>query len=299
MDSPPIKSGDTIGVMAPSSFVEPGDLDAARRAFEAAGYKIILHPQCFERHGQSAGTHESKIAALHELWADQDIKAVIAAGGGNRALHLLEMIDYGLIAAHQKVFMGFSDGTALLNAIYAKTGLVTCHGPVFRHLGEPEKFQNALQYLSGRCENIPLDGATVLHAGTATGKLIGGNLSVFQYLVGTAFLPDCHGAILFLEDCGEETSRIDRMLLHLKRAGLFNQAAALIFGAFTDMKDTGRPFGFSVEELIREHTAGLDIPILINAPFGHGKNLPVFPVGKEVRLESAALPPFLSGLQSG
>lgn len=276
--------GDKIGVMAPSSHVELCDLDKAGTVLENKGFKVFIHPQSLARLQQSAGSHAEKIAALHELFADPSVKAIIAAGGGNRALHLLDKIDYNLIEENPKILMGFSDVTALLNAIYAKTGLTTYHGPVFKKLADYEPLDAMLAVLAGEKATYDLRPARVIREGEARGPMIGGNLCLFQYLCGTAFMPDADGAILFLEDCNEELSRIDRMLLHLRRMGVLERICGLLLGEFSDMKDTGRPFGFTLEDLVREHTDGLNIPIVMDAPFGHGKNLPVFPVGGMARL---------------
>lgn len=290
MTYPPfLKLGDTIGVMSPSSYVEKEDIDAGVAVLEQRGFKVYVHPQTFERHNQSAGTNDQKIAALHALAADDTIKAVVFAGGGNRALHLLDKIDFNLIAAHPKIYMGFSDCTVLLNAIYARTGIVTFHGPIIKRLAKNPELDFNLRFLIGEEKSIPLNGARILKRGATTGTLIGGNFSAFRRLIGTTEMPDATGAILFLEDVGEELSRIDADLCFYKRSGIFDKIHGLIFGQFSDMKDTGRPFGFTFEEIIAEHTANLNIPVLIDAPFGHAKGLPVFPIGANAKLDGTTL----------
>lgn len=284
-----LKIGDTIGIMAPSSYVEQADIEAGAAILKRHGFEVFIHPQTFERLNQSAGTHDAKIAAFHDLVANPDIKALFFAGGGNRALHLLDHLDFDLIRTHPKIYMGFSDATVLLNAITARTGLVTYHGPVVKYFAKNAEIEFNLRLLKGEENIIPLTGAGHLHSGHAEGWLMGGNLSAFRRLIGSTEMPDATGAILFLEDIGEETSRLDADLCYLRRSGLLGKLSGLIFGHFTNLKDTGRPYGFTFDEIIKEHTNGLKIPVLINAPFGHGGNLPAFPIGAKARLEGTSL----------
>lgn len=141
----------TIGVFAPSSYVEQEDIEASAALLEARGYSVFVHPQTYARHGQMAGTGAEKLAALHELYARADIDIIWAAGGGNRALNLLDQIDYAQVNASPKSLIGFSDVTALLNAVTAHTGQTTYHGPVFKQLHslEASDLDQCLSLLSG------------------------------------------------------------------------------------------------------------------------------------------------------
>lgn len=290
MIQPPfLKIGDMIGIMAPSSYVEQPDIDAAMAILKKHGFEVFVHPQTYERENQSAGTHEQKVKAFHDLAKDPDIKAVIFAGGGNRALHLLDKLDFDLIRINPKIYMGFSDGTVILNAITARTGLITYHGPVAKRLATNPELEFNLRLLKGEESLISLTGANTLHKGHAEGWLIGGNLSAFRRLIGSTEMPDATGAILFLEDTGEELSRIDADLCFLKRSGFLEKIGGLILGQFSDLKDTGRPFGYTFDDIIAEHTHDLKIPILTNAPFGHTGSLPIFPIGAKVKLDGTSL----------
>lgn len=283
---PPLLPGDTIGVFAPSSWVERDDIEKSSTLIEQHGYKVFIHPQTYERDRQSAGTHLQKTLALQGLWHRDDIKALWAAGGGNRCFHLLDMLNYEKMAQKPKILIGFSDVTALLNAVTAQTGIVTYHGPVFKNLTKHNQLSSLLKLLSGELISYPMDKAIIVKHGRAEGFLRGGNLSLFQYVSTT--LPDTlpEGSILFLEDCNEELSRIDRMFLFLKRSGVFKKISALLLGEFSDLKETGRAFGFTLEEIVREHTQDLDIPVVMNLPFGHGKNLYTFPVGGTISVNT-------------
>lgn len=287
---PPLNPGATIAIMAPSSRIAPEDLDASVDLLKARGYTVVVHPQCYAGKGPSqfAGTVAEKVSALHDLAHDPKINAVFFATGGTRCMTILDHLDYDLIAAVPKIYLGFSDHTALLNAITARTGLVTYHGPTLKRLPKNPQIDFNLRLLAGQEKTILLGGATILRDGKAEGKLFGGNLAVFRAMNDRDMIaPD--GNILFLEEIKEELSTIDRDLCALRRSGLFDRVSAIIFGQFTDMGDNGTPFGMTLEEIVREHTAGLSIPVLMNAPFGHDVNLPVFPVGAKVRLENAAL----------
>lgn len=280
----PLIPGDLIGVMAPSSRVDKAKIDAGVAALKKRGYRVYVHPQTVKKHGQSAGTAREKVKALHDLFRDPEIKAVICAGGGNRAPAMIPLLDFRLIQKHPKIVMGYSDVTAILNSIYKETGLVTFHGPMMRGIGagKPVKKQldQCFALLSGAETEIPLRHVKPLRHGRASGSMIGGNLSLITSLLGTPWEPDFNGKILFLEDCDDELSRYDRMLRQLAQAGAFRKAAAVLFGGFTNNKDTGsRPFDFTMEEIIRDALQGSKTPVLMNAPFGHGKDLYTFPVG--------------------
>ena len=290
LNPPALKPGDTIGVMAPSSFVEADALEKAAAFVEQHGYRVFIHPQSTSRHHQSAGPPEEKTDALHALFRDPEIKAIVAAGGGNRALHLLDRLDYGLIRDNPKIMMGFSDVTALLNGIYAQTGLVTFHGPVLKTLPSCEDDETLFALLGGQDVSYDLGQAEILKDATAEGRLIGGNLSILQALTGTPYEPPLDGAILFIEDSGDHISRYDRMLGQMRLAGWFDRISGLIAGEFTDTKDDPeRPFGFSLADCLTEHLSGRDIPVLMNAPFGHGKRLAPLPVGCPARLQGKTL----------
>lgn len=286
---PPLRQGDTIGVMAPSSRIDAADLQAGVQALTDRGYNVFVHPQTLEQFHQSAGTTEQKVKAFHDLVREPAIKAIFFATGGNRAMPMLDHLDYKLIKKHPKLYMGFSDCTVLLNAITAKTGIVTWHGPTLRRLLKNPQIDFNLRLLAGEEKSIALNGAKTINEGAAKGTLIGGNLSLFRYLVTSDDMPKAKGAILFLEEIAEEYSRVDRDFCYLRRSGLLDKIGGLVLGQFTDLRDTGTPFGFSFEDIVREHTAGLNIPVIMNAPFGHDADLYALPVGATVRLEGTTL----------
>ncbi len=284
-----LNKGDTIGVFAPSSYVEKEDIDKSKALLENLGFKVFIHPQTYERENQSAGNHLQKSLAFQGLWQRKDIKAIWAAGGGNRCMHLLDTINFKrLNNSPPKILIGFSDVTPLLNAVYAHSDIATFHGPVFKNLHKYKQLDHLLDLLSlsAKIVSYPVNKDNILKNGIAQGQLIGGNLSLFQYLPQTLPNDFYKDGILFLEDCNEEISRIDRMFLHLKRLGVFSNINALVLGNFTNMQETGRAFGYSLEDIVTEHTQDLDIPILHNMPFGHGDDLYAMPIGMNAKIDT-------------
>lgn len=284
-----LKKGDLIGIFAPSSYIEKKKLDVAVKFLEGKGFKVFVHPQTYQQFNQSAGTNAEKVAAFHDLLRDKNVKAIFAAGGGNRALHILDDIDYKLVGKNPKIIMGFSDVTAILNAVTARTGIVTFHGPVATWLPGQSKEMSDFNFklLAGKTPAYPMKDARVLREGMAEGKMVGGCLSLFYLLAQTKDCPPLKDAILFIEDVGEEYSRIDRMLAQLVRTGVMDKIGAIVCGSFSDLRDTGRkPYGFTLEQLVLEHAGNRDIPIIMDAPFGHGNALYAMPVGGKAILSA-------------
>jgi muramoyltetrapeptide carboxypeptidase len=281
-----LKPGDTIGVMAPSSYVEKDDIEKSKTALEKKGYKVFVHPQTYERENQSAGTHLQKTLALQGLWQREDIKAIWAAGGGNRALHLIKSINFDAMKKKPKILVGFSDATVLLNAVYAHTDLPTFHGQVFKNVHKYGQLDELLDLLAGKAISMPQENAKIIQDGKAEGVLVGGNLSMFTCLPTVLPGEFWKDGILFLEDVNEEASRIDRAILHLKNLGVLKSVKGIVFGQLEKTQETGRPFGYNLEDIIREHTQDLGIPVVMNAPFGHGGVLHPLPIGIKAKLKA-------------
>lgn len=286
---PSLRPGDTIGIFAPSSRANHENIGKLQNLLEKRGYKVFIHPQAFLTRHQSAGSGMEKAAAFHDLIRRKEIKAIFCSNGGNRAGTMLEYLNFDTIAKNPKIILGYSDVTVLLNAIYAKTGTVTYHGPMARSfLSLPKKqIEQSFDLLEGRKTALEMPKAKIFKPGTASGPLLGGNLSVFCSLLGTPYKPDFKNAVLFLEDIGEETSHIDRYFWQLRNAGVLREIKGLILGSFTELKDTGRTkYGFTLKDCLDEVTADLDIPVLLNAPFGHGKDLYTLPLGAKAKFSA-------------
>lgn len=286
-----LKPGDTVGIVATSSHITQERIDEGMQALTAMGFVPRLHDKATARHGQFAGDEQTRVAALHDFFIDPTIKGIIAMHGGNGAVHLLDMIDYGLIRANPKIIVGFSDVTALLNAITAKTGLITFHGPTLTRLAkiEPASREQFYTLLTGQPPS-PITAKACVRTGHAEGILIGGNLSALQTLIGTpyAYIPD--GAIMLIEDINDHLSRYDRMLGHFKNARWFEKLSGIVIGEFLNSLDNpDRPFTFTLEERLQTLAADYDFPILTGAPVGHGDNLVTLPIGGRVKIDGKSL----------
>jgi muramoyltetrapeptide carboxypeptidase len=282
--SSPLQIGDTIGVMSPSSYITRDDLDKAVKIVEGYGYKIHAHPQTLAKHNQSAGTNIEKLNAFHDLIQNPDIKAIIFSCGGNRAMHWVDDIDYDIIKANPKIIMGFSDITSILNLINARVGLVTYHGPNLKwfmvHENNKTDIEQCFEVLSNPSKKLSFLRKQESDAKDPSFRwddkmLTGGNLSLIQYLTSEL---DFNKKILFIEDRYIEISRLDRMICHLKRMNVFKKIDGLILGEFSQLLDTERPYGFTFDDIIAEHVPH-NLPIIRNAPFGHGKRLITLPIG--------------------
>ena len=281
--------GDTIGIVATSRWLDPQKLQKCAKNFENAGFKVKIHPNNGLRLHEWAGSLPERAKAFTDYWCDPEIKAIVTAAGGTRTLHLLDHLDFETLKQHQKILIGYSDNTALLNALLTKCETTSLHGPDAGRFSADDSskyLKDFFNVTSGKklTEDQWLD-SKILNYGEGEGYLIGGNLCIFTYLMGSEYAPDFKDAILFIEDEMEELRNIDRMLLQLKRLGKLKDLSGIIVGGFSMNLNNGRlPFPYEVEDLIKEHTKGLNIPVVVDAPFGHGKDLKIMPVGTRIKL---------------
>ena len=290
-----LKQGDTIGIFGSSTLVDPAQIENSATQLRQAGFNVEIHPQTYAVDRGSAGTTEEKVAAFHDLVSDPSVHAILSGRGGARALHMLDKLDYGLIARHPKIIMGFSDVTTLLSAIHVKTGLVTFHTITAGgyHTERPQiSPQKTLPFLQGNWSALawPTDYPTeTIRQGNAEGILYGGNLHLLMALItaGPSYIPDWTGKLLVVADVGEEIRSVDRMFGAMRLRGIFDQIAGLIVGQMTDITDTstsGTLFNRTIREVVMEHTAQMKGPVVLNAPIGHEHpNIP-FPIGIKARL---------------
>lgn len=299
-----LRPGDTVAIVAPATATFfPVDLDIARESLEAMGLKVIVGEHIFARHGNLAGRDEERAADLNGFFSDPTVSGIVALRGGWGSARLLPLLDYDAIAANPKVLLGYSDITALLLAIHARTGLVTFHGPVassrwnrfayglMRRLifdGEALTFENVKQVEPGELAQRQHRIRT-LNPGTARGRLLGGNLTVLTALLGSPYLPDFSGAILFLEDTNEAPYRIDRMITQLKLAGVLEEVRGLVFGECTECDPGEGSYGqLTLEEILLDHVKPLGIPAWHGAMIGHIPRQFTLPVGSEVAIDAGA-----------
>ncbi|HEX6322472.1 MAG TPA: LD-carboxypeptidase [Vicinamibacterales bacterium] len=299
-----LKPGDTVGLVAPANATfNTYELDIARDSLEALGLNVRVGEHLRDRHGYLAGQDRDRAADINGFFKDASVAAVLPIRGGWGSARLLPFLDYDAIRANPKIIVGYSDVTALLTAIHARTGLVTFHGAngmgrwdqysldFFRRVlfeGEAVTFTNTPTFAETNVLTPVRYRTQTIRPGTARGRLLGGNLSVLAGIVGSPYVPAWDGAILFLEDVGEAIYRVDRMLTTLKLAGILERIRGFVFGTCSEC-DPGSGFGaLTFEELWADHIAPLDIPAWSGAMIGHGMPQWTLPVGAEVSIDASA-----------
>lgn len=297
-----LKSGNTIGLVCPaySAFIKE-EVQITVESLQSMGFKVVLGKHIFDRYGNLAGKDEDRAADINEMFADKKIDAIMAMHGGWGCARILPLLDYKLIKKNPKIFIGYSDITALLLGIYSQTGLVTFHGPVGSSTWNSftvDYFKNTLIDGNATVMSNPVrksdnlvqvdDRIYTITAGKASGKLIGGNLTVLSHILGSKYVPDFKGAILFIEDVQEDTYRIDRMITQLKLAGILNQISGFIFGKCTDCPPSKNYGSLTLEDIFEDHIKPLKIPAFSGAMIGHIKDKFTVPVGIEADIDATA-----------
>ncbi len=280
-----LEPGDTIGLVAPSGSFDHQVFRSGIAVLEKKGFRISVPDNLFSKKGYLAGSDKQRALQLNNSFANPAIKAILCARGGFGALRILPFLDYHLISRHPKIFIGFSDITALLAVLYYKCNLVTFHGPVATSLGRaPSETQKSFfkVLLSQGALQIKSPQLTCLNPGVVTVPLIGGNLTTLCHLVGTAFAPDLSDHILLLEDRGEATYRIDRMLSQMKLAGCFENLAGLVLGSFEECGPLE-----SVYTIVKNIFKTKDIPIAAGFEIGHGVQNMTVPLGVRIELDAS------------
>jgi muramoyltetrapeptide carboxypeptidase len=283
----PLKKGDMIGIISPAGPVRnENDFRSGLKILTELGFKTRYQDNILRHHDYLAGTDQERLAELHDLWRDPEVKAILAMRGGYGCLRLLPDLDLSLIRQRPKMLIGFSDLTVLLSAIQQKTGLITFHGPMLTTLAQSDRdSQEAFfQLLTGRPRpEITVKGLEILKGGQARGKLLPGNLTSLVHLIGTSCEPDYATRILVLEDIGEAPYRIDRLLTHLWAAGRLKQIAGLVLGDFDQCGEIEL-----IWQRVLELLSDRPIPIWANFPMGHGSRNRILPVGGEAQLDSSS-----------
>ena len=287
-----LSPGDTVWLITPSTQISPDELNLAIERIEALGLKAALPESILDQYGYFAGTAEIRAKEINDGFSDPAIKAIIAVHGGWGVSTILDKLDYELIKNNPKIIMGMSDITALLLVIHDKTGLVTFHGPNAGSNTWPKftvdyfktlLFDGMTAILRNPKSNR--DQITTINGGIATGKIIGGNLTVISTLMGSEYFPkDWTGKILFLEDVGEDIYRIDRMFAQLDNAGILSQLEGFIFGICRDC--ISLPDGFELNQVIKRYIKPLGIPAISGVMIGHIAEKFVVPVGLPIQLDA-------------
>ncbi len=301
---PRLKPGDVVGIISPASatFVRE-ELVIVLDAVRGLGLVPKLAPHARDRYGYLAGNDRDRAADINQFFQDPQVTALLPIRGGWGCSRILPYLDYEVIHRNPKIIIGFSDITALILGINARSQLVTFHGPhglTSWRRGQTESFRRVL--FAGELVTIAnlKDGddndrlmqvknrIQTITPGIAKGKLIGGNLSVLSGIVGSPYLPDMAGAILFLEDTGENIYRLDRLMTHLKIAGVFDKLAGFIFGQCPGCTPDADYGSLTLEEVVWGHIQPLKIPAYYGAAIGHVENIVTLPIGLEVEIDANA-----------
>lgn len=288
--------GALIGVIAPAGPAKPGALAEVEALYARAGYRVCLYPGCHQSIGYLAGDDATRLADLHDALADDSVAALHCLRGGYGTMRLLDGIDTALLRAKPKLLIGYSDITAL-HALWALHGLPSLHAPMpASDLIKPGReddvqalFTLLRQGLAAGAVLAPsLDPAARaggLHAsGRAKGLMIGGNLSLVAALLGTPWAWRSRGAILFLEDVSEELYRVDRLLTHLRLAGVLDAVAGIVLGSFTESESPAALLHQMLVPLCQRQGK----PLLAGWPSGHGTPNRPLPMGVRMTLDADA-----------
>ncbi|MBW1996954.1 MAG: LD-carboxypeptidase [Deltaproteobacteria bacterium] len=279
-----IVKGDTFGIMAPAGSVTPDELEEGIELIRGSGYRVILARNIFHSKAYLAGDDTARLQDLHDMFLDRRVKAIMCARGGAGSMRLLDKIDYELIRENPKIFIGYSDITALLLSFYKRAGLVTFHGPVLREISrdEGDNWTSLEKTISnGRRIELSLSGAQVIRPGKTAGPVLGGNLSLVCNMMGTPFLPSLNKKILFLEEKGEAPYRIDRMLAQLRLSGVLDEVSGVLLGSFEQCGDPS-----DLREMFSEIFSALEMPVLMGVPSGHGVRNRTIPMGVRAEVDT-------------
>ncbi len=293
MKPSPLQPGDTIAVIAPASV--PRDMSRFRAGIgqlRQRGYEVELGRPSYERRGYLCGPDADRLAEINGFLRRSDIKMLIAARGGYGSLRLLSGLDYDAARAHPKLIVGYSDVTALHLALYRRAGLPGLSGPMIAvEWHDPDPTSEALFWgLARGATPDPLLGPggeelEPLRAGTAEGVLLGGNLAMIVRLLGTPYLPSLEGAILFVEDVGEEPYRIDAMLAQMRLAGIFDELGGLVLGSFTEGEPDEDTPTLTIDQVFEDYLSDAAFPVARGLLYGHFPVKNSIPVGVRARLQ--------------
>ncbi|MFQ5989196.1 MAG: LD-carboxypeptidase [Candidatus Methylomirabilales bacterium] len=287
----PLRPGDVVAVVAPSSPVEPGHLRRGLRTLGRMGFQVLEAPHLYDRWGFLAGADKDRAAALHQMFLRREVKGIFCARGGYGAGRVLPYLDLDLIRQHPKVFVGSSDVTTLHLALTQHAGLITFHGPMVETGLSRRDTPLTLRslrclILSGTAFERTIPGRFLSQGDNIAGELTGGNLSLVTFSLGTPFAIETKGKVLFLEEVNEEPYRIDRMLTQLRLAGKTEGVKGIVFGQMVGCKPRKGRRTFSVGDVLTRFAQEVNVPCFSTFPSGHGKENVVLPMGGRITLEA-------------
>lgn len=288
---PYLKAGDTVAIVAPSGILKhrEREVEQAKALLKRWGLHSVVGTHVFNQANHFAGTDDERCEDLQKALDDPKISAIWCARGGYGTVRILDKLDFAKFKKHPKWVIGYSDITALHNAIH-NAGVESLHALMCVSLTKDESeieasistFQNALL---GKPLSYALEGSTYNRTGEASGQLVGGNLTMLHTMLGSETSIDVSDKILFIEEIGEYKYHIDRMLQSLKRAGYFDNCKGVIVGDMTKLRKNTTLWGTSVEQLVLDALSEYDFPIAFNMPAGHEKDNRALILGRTINLE--------------
>ncbi|MES2178883.1 MAG: LD-carboxypeptidase [Gemmatimonadota bacterium] len=287
---PALAPGARVALVAPSGPLRnPGEVDIAVTQARAFGWEPCVGAHALARHGYLAGSDDERLHDLNAALRDDTIDGIWCLRGGYGAIRLLDRLDGEALRRRPKAIIGYSDITALHAALGRSAGIVTFHGPTARARATPFSLSSLTRAVIAHHDPCGhADNARTLRGGRASGRLVGGNLAMLAALAGTAFTPDYAGAILVLEDIGEATYRIDRMLRQLLLSGTLASLAGIVFGHFTDGTAADDPSSCALDDVLREAADCAGVPAFAGAPVGHIDDQWTLPLGAIAELDADA-----------
>ncbi|MBX2907652.1 MAG: LD-carboxypeptidase [Taibaiella sp.] len=270
---PYLKQGSLIGITCPAGYVSEERTTHAIKVLEEWGFRVRKGKTVGNEFHYFSGTDNERLDDLQEMMDDPEIDAIIMGRGGYGMSRIIDDLNFRGFKKHPKWICGFSDITVLHSHLLRHTGCASLHSPMCGAFKpETDTSDHILAFraaLTGMALPIQTETSIYNRQGEAKGILTGGNLAILAHLTGSASEVDTDGKILFIEDIGEHLYNADRLLLNLKRAGKLENLAALVVGGFTDMQDTERPFGQTIEQIIADKVADYSYPVCFDLPVGH------------------------------
>ena len=284
-----LQKGDTIGLVCPAGFMPVERAQTCIDTLQQWGFNVRVGASVGSASGNYfSGTDEERLEDLQQMLDDKNLKAVMCARGGYGLTRIIDKINFKKFVKRPKWIVGFSDVTVLHSHLYSNYRIASLHAPMagaFNDGGAQNEFVGSLRdALTGKPGRYNVASHEFNKNGDGRGELVGGNLALLAHISGTVSDFKAKNKILFIEDVGEYLYNIDRMMYQLKRNGKFDKLAGLIIGGFSDMKDTERPFGKSVYEIINDIVKDYDYPIAFNFPVSHEKENYALKIGVEYDL---------------
>lgn len=285
-----LKKGDKIALVSPAGLTSAPLIEQGIETLQSWGLEVETMPHVYGRFHQFSGTDEERISDMQQAINSEDFKAIICIRGGYGCSRIVDQIDFSPLLQHPKWLVGFSDIT-VFHAQLHQLGIESIHGAMAKTLLHGgESLHDAL---FGNLKNYELASHPLQRNGNSKGVLIGGNLSLLVNMIGTKSDMNFAGKILFIEDLNEQLYHLDRMLVQMQRSGKLEQLAGLIVGTFSDMKDCDTPFGKTAEEIIAEHVAEYDYPVLFGFPAGHSDKNNALYFGRKTKMDVSGRKSFL------